>query len=375
MPKHLNCCERESKKLIFNSSHDFEKWQSALLPLGSTIEDAVKNLDKVAIKIVLVINSNGEFEGTVSDGDIRRALLSGLNFQSLIDSIVHRGAFVVPPKVSRETVLQLMVANKIQQIPVINDVGHVVGLHIWDEVASNPVRSNVMIIMAGGKGTRLRPHTETCPKPLLPIAGKPMLEHIIENAKQEGFSKFIISINYLGEMIVDHFDSGERWDVHIEYVREDSPLGTAGALGLLAPTPIEPFLITNGDVITDIRYGKLLDFHKRCNASATMAVRVHEWQNPFGVVHTNGVEIVGFEEKPVVRSHINAGVYALSPDVLGLLAPHVHCDMPTLFELAKAQGLRTVAYPMHEPWLDVGRPTDLALADAKMRNKTKEIGE
>jgi dTDP-glucose pyrophosphorylase len=336
--------------------------------MGSTIEDAVKNLDIVAIKIVLVFNSNGVFVGTISDGDIRRALLSGLNFQSQIDGIVHRGALVVPPNVGRETVLQLMVANKIQQIPVLNDVGEVVGLHLWDEVTSNPSRSNVMVIMAGGKGTRLRPHTETCPKPLLPIAGKPMLEHIIENAKQEGFSKFIISINYLGEMIVDHFGSGERWDVQIGYVREDSPLGTAGALGLLDPVPAEPFVITNGDVITDIRYGELLDFHKRCHASATMAVRVHEWQNPFGVVQTNGVEIVGFEEKPVVRSHINAGVYALSPEVLGLMAPHAHCDMPTLFERAKAQGLQTVAYPMHEPWLDVGRPTDLALADAKMRS-------
>ena len=337
--------------------------------MGSTIEDAVKNLDIVAIKIVLVFNSNGVFVGTISDGDIRRALLSGLNFQSQIDGIVHRGALVVPPNVGRETVLQLMVANKIQQIPVLNDVGEVVGLHLWDEVTSNPSRSNVMVIMAGGKGTRLRPHTETCPKPLLPIAGKPMLEHIIENAKQEGFSKFIISINYLGEMIVDHFGSGEHWDVQIGYVREDSPLGTAGALGLLDPVPAEPFVITNGDVITDIRYGELLDFHKRCHASATMAVRVHEWQNPFGVVQTNGVEIVGFEEKPVVRSHINAGVYALSPEVLGLMAPHAHCDMPTLFERAKAQGLQTVAYPMHEPWLDVGRPTDLAQADAKMRIK------
>jgi dTDP-glucose pyrophosphorylase len=346
-----------------------KRWQHAVLPADSTIEQAIRNLDQVAIKIILVVNEKGEFEGTISDGDIRRGLLNGLLFQSSISSVIHKNALVVPPSVGRDLVLQLMVANKIQQIPILNDARQVVGVHLWDEVASNPVRSNVMIIMAGGKGTRLRPHTETCPKPLLPIAGKPMLEHIIENAKQEGFSKFIISINYLGEMIVDHFGSGKRWDVHIDYVREDSPLGTAGALGLLAPVPSEPFVITNGDVITDIRYGELLDFHKRCNASATMAVRVHEWQNPFGVVQTNGVEIVGFEEKPVVRSHINAGVYALSPDVLGLLAPHVHCDMPTLFERVKAQGLQTVAYPMHEPWLDVGRPTDLALADAKMRNE------
>jgi dTDP-glucose pyrophosphorylase len=346
-----------------------KRWEHAIMSADSTIEQAIHNLDRVAIKIILVVNEKGEFEGTISDGDIRRGLLNGLSFQSTINSVVHKNALVVPPSVGRDLVLQLMVTNKIQQIPILNETRQVVGLHLWDEVASNPARSNVMIIMAGGMGTRLRPHTESCPKPLLPIAGKPMLEHIIENAKQEGFSKFIISINYLGDMIIDYFGSGDRWGVNIDFVREDFPLGTAGALGLLSPAPTEPFVITNGDVITDIRYGELLDFHKRCNASATMAVRVHEWQNPFGVVQTNGLEIVGFEEKPVVRSHINAGVYVLSPDVLGLLAPHVHCDMPTLFERAKAQGLHSVAYPMHEPWLDVGRPIDLAQADAKMRRE------
>ncbi len=346
-----------------------EVWQRAMLPVGATIRQAIANLDQAAVKIVLVVNPIGLLEGTISDGDIRRGLLKGLDLGSPITKVIHRNALVVSPSITRETVMQLMVANKIQQIPVVDEQRRVVGLHLWDQITTPQARSNMMVIMAGGKGTRLRPHTETCPKPLLPIAGKPMLEHIIENAKQEGFSKFIISINYLGEMIVDHFGSGERWSVHIDYVREDSPLGTAGALGLLAPIPMEPFVITNGDVITDIRYGELLDFHKRCNASATMAVRVHEWQNPFGVVQTNGVEIIGFEEKPVVRSHINAGVYVLSPNVLELLAPHVHCDMPTLFERAKAQGLQTVAYPMHEPWLDVGRPTDLALADTKMRNE------
>ncbi len=346
-----------------------KRWQHAVLPMDSTIEQAIRNLDRVAIKIILVVNEKGEFEGTISDGDIRRGLLNGLEFQSSITSIIHKNALVVPPNVGRDLVLQLMVANKIQQIPILNEGRQVVGLHLWDEVASNPVRSNVMIIMAGGEGTRLRPHTENCPKPLLPIAGKPMLEHIIENAKHEGFSKFIISINYLGEMIMDYFGCGDSWDIKINYLSEDSPLGTAGALGLIDPTPTEPFIITNGDVITDIRYGELLDFHKRYKASATMAVRVHEWQNPFGVVQTSGMEIIGFEEKPVVRSHINAGVYALSPEVLELLTPNAHCDMPTLFERAKGRGLQIMAYPMHEPWLDIGRPTDLILANAKMRSE------
>ena len=164
-------------------------------------------------------------------------------------------------------------------------------------------------------------------------------------------------------MIEDHFGNGERLQVQIDYLREQSPLGTAGALGLLNPRPDAPFVVTNGDVITDIRYGELLDFHIRYNAAATMAVRVYEWQHPFGVVQTQGVEIVAFEEKPVARSHINAGVYALDSDALSVLSPNAHCDMPTLFERLQAKAKRTVAYPMHEPWLDVGRPDDLAVAN------------
>jgi NDP-sugar pyrophosphorylase family protein len=216
-----------------------------------------------------------------------------------------------------------------------------------------------MVIMAGGMGKRLRPYTENCPKPLLPVAGKPILEHIIARAKLEGFSHFVLAIHYLGHMIEDHFGNGERLGVRIDYLHEKSPLGTAGALGLMQPHPGLPFVVTNGDVITDIRYGELLDFHVRHAASATMAVRLHEWQHPFGVVQTQGVEIVGFEEKPIARSHINAGVYALDPAALDCLIANEPCDMPTLFERLQAQSKRTVAYPMHEPWLDVGRPSDL----------------
>ena len=347
-----------------------EFWQQAILPARSTIEQAIRNLDQVAIKIVLVINERGELEGTISDGDIRRGLLKGLDLKSTITNVTHRNALVVPPEMGREMVMQLMVTNKIQQIPVVNELRHIVGLHLWDEITTVPVRPNMMVVMAGGMGTRLRPHTENCPKPLLTVAGKPMLEHIIERAKLEGFSHFVLAIHYLGHMIEEHFGNGERLGVRIDYLREQSPLGTAGALGLLNPRPEAAFVVTNGDVITDIRYGELLDFHIRHDAAATMAVRVHEWQHPFGVVQTKGVEIVGFEEKPVARSHINAGVYALDPDALSVLSAETHCDMPTLFERLQAKARRTVAYPMHEPWLDVGRPDDLSMARA---NSLKDV--
>ncbi len=338
-------------------------WRQAILAFDSTIGQAISNLNKVAIKIILVVNEVGVLEGTISDGDIRRGLLKGLDMNSPIASIIHRNALVVPPELGRDLVMQLMFSNKIQQIPVVDEQHHIVGLHLWDEINLTPSRTNLMVIMAGGMGTRLRPHTEDCPKPLLPVAGKPMLEHIIERAKLEGFNHFVLAIHYLGYMIEEYFGNGDRLSVRIDYLREEYPLGTAGALGLLEPIPDAPFVVTNGDVITDIHYGELLDFHTRHNATATMAVRVHEWQHPFGVVQTQGVEIVGFEEKPIARSHINAGVYALDPLALSVLTADAHCDMPTLFERLQVKRQRTVAYPMHEPWLDVGRPADLQLAN------------
>ncbi len=336
-----------------------DRWRQAILPANVTLKQAIRNLDQVSIKIVLVVNEREELEGTICDGDIRRGLLKGLDLDSPIASVIHRNALVVPPEMGCDMVMQLMVANKIQQIPVVDEHHHVVGLHLWDVITTPPTRPNLMVIMAGGLGTRLLPHTENCPKPLLPVAGKPMLEHIIDRAKLEGFSQFVLAIHYLGHMIEDHFGNGEHLNVRIDYLREQFPLGTAGALGLLNPRPDAPFVVTNGDVITDIRYGELLDFHIRHHAAATMAVRVHEWQHPFGVVQTQGVEIVGFEEKPVARSHINAGVYVLEPAALSALNANICCDMPTLFERLQVEAKRTVAYPMHEPWLDVGRLDDL----------------
>lgn len=346
-------------------THFEQRWRKAIVNTDTTIAAVIQNLNEVSLKIVLVINADGVLEGTISDGDIRRGLLKGLNLSSPITDIIHRNALVVPPELSRNLVMQLMVANKLQQIPVVDAQHHVVGLHLWDQLSTPPSRQNTMVIMAGGMGKRLLPHTENCPKPLLLVAGKPMLEHIIERAKAEGFSHFVLAIHYLGYMIEDYFGNGAKWGVQIEYLREDSPLGTAGALSLLYPQPDAPFVVTNGDVITDIRYGEILDFHVRHGASATMAVRVHEWQHPFGVVQTQGIDIVGFEEKPVARSHINAGVYVLEPQALDVLSAAASCDMPTLFERLQTQSKRTVAYPMHEPWLDVGRPDDLLAANKK----------
>lgn len=339
-------------------------WRRAVLLSGSSLQQAIACLNESSFQIVLLTSSDGVLQGTLTDGDIRRGLLRGLSLDSKIESLVNLDPLVAPPQLGREAVLQLMQANRIHQLPIVDERRHVVGLHLLDELMVPKNRDNLMVVMAGGQGTRLRPHTENCPKPLLPVGGKPMLEHIIERARGEGFNRFVFAIHYLGHMIEEYFGDGGRWQVSIEYLREESPLGTAGAIGMISPLPELPFLVSNGDVLTDIRYGELLDFHCRHAAMATMAVRMHEWQHPFGVVRTRGVDIVGFEEKPIARSHINAGVYVLEPSALSRLRQDEHCDMPTLFARLQEQSERTIVYPMHEPWLDVGRDDDLKRARA-----------
>jgi NDP-sugar pyrophosphorylase family protein len=213
----------------------------------------------------------------------------------------------------------------------------------------------VGILLVGGFGTRLKPLTDESPKPMLPVAGKPMLEHIIERAKLNGFNRFLISINYLGHIIEEYFGSGGKLNVEIDYIRESFPLGTAGSLGLIDPIPAAPFVVVNGDVITNIDYGEFLDFHNRNRAIAAMAVQRHEWQNPYGVVQVDGMDIIGFREKPVVQAYINAGVYALDPIALGFLNVNTYVDMPSLFEKLRLERLRTIIYPMHESWRDIGQ--------------------
>lgn len=344
------------------NNQDGHLWRKTLVGPQASIQEAIRQLDATGLQICLVVDEDNLLLGTVTDGDVRRALLRGLDLKGPVAEIMFRSPMVVTPEMGRDMVIHLMRANKKHQLPMVDERRHVVGLHLWDEVVTPVARPNSIVIMAGGFGKRLRPFTENCPKPMLPVNGKPMLEHIIERARDEGFYNFVLSLHYLGHMIQDHFGDGAKWDVSITYLHETTPLGTAGAIGYL-PRPEHPFVVTNGDVLTDIRYGELLDFHVQQKAGATMAVRQHEWQHPFGVVRTNGIKIVEFEEKPIHRSHVNAGIYVLDPAELEHINPGEHCDMPTLFERIAAGGAQTIAFPMHELWMDIGRPEDLQRAN------------
>ena len=343
-------------------------WKKVALRTDATVREAAEILEYQSFHIALVADQSGRLLGTVSDGDIRRGLLSGQTLDSVITSIMHRRPTTALFSAAQREVLDLMNRNKISQVPVVYEDGRLSGLYIRGQLNEQPALPNTVVIMAGGMGTRLRPHTEACPKPMLELAGKPMLEHIIESAKSEGFSNFVVTLNYLGYMIEDHFGDGSGHGVSILYTKEEKALGTAGALSLLQLESQHPFIVTNGDIISDVRLSAVLDFHEYYCADATMGVRRYEWQNPFGVVHVEGMDITGFQEKPVVVSNINAGVYALNSVACNFAKSREFYTMPELFEDMRKDGFKTIACPLHETWLDVGRPADYQKA-IKMKSR------
>jgi dTDP-glucose pyrophosphorylase len=344
-------------------------WRKALIEKSSSIKDVIENLNNNAVKIAIVVNNKNELEGVISDGDIRRALLKGFNLSDSILSVMRKKPLVVTSEVGIDAIKKLMHAKKIQQIPIVDKKNKVIGLHFWDQIFISPIKNNIMVIMAGGKGKRLLPHTLNCPKPMVLVSGKPILLHIIERAKEEGISHFIIAINYLGHIIEKYFGDGSKFGAKVEYLKEDKELGTAGALSLLNKKYLkESFIVTNGDVVTDIKYNDLLNFHDNHNVRATMAVKSFEWQNPYGVVTLSGSEIINFSEKPILKSYINAGIYVLDFKVLSFLKKNEYCDMPTLFERLKIKKQRIIAYPIHEPWLDIGSAEDLLKAQSDFKN-------
>lgn len=324
--------------------------------------DVMRVIDQGGAQIALVLDDQQRLLGTLTDGDIRRALLHGETLDAPAERVMNREFRFVRSYDDQSMVLEMMRREVLRQIPVIDAQGRVVQLFTLQDLLKPKQRSNAVVIMAGGKGTRLRPHTENCPKPMLPVGDKPMLEIHLEQCISSGFCNFYFSVNYLKEQIIEYFDDGSRWGVSIEYLVEREPLGTAGSLKLLPDSLTDSILVVNGDVLTHLNLGNLLQFHSEHHANATLCVREHELTVPFGVVQTNGIELAGFQEKPTYRHQINAGIYVIDPDLLRLLNPNQFTDMPTLLTTAQEYGHRVVVCPVHEYWLDVGRPETLRQA-------------
>jgi len=229
------------------------------------------------------------------------------------------------------------------------------GVFLRDDPSSYSKLNNILLVMAGGRGARLMPLTSNCPKPMLLLGDKPILEHTINKAKMMGFSEIVISINYLGTIIQDYFNDGSEFGVKITYLEEGEPLGTGGALRLLQGDLREPIIVINGDVVTEIDYIKILEFHETQKAHATMAVRLHEWQHPFGVVNVQQSRVVGFEEKPINQTYINSGTYVIGDKMRKLIKDGEKIDMPDLLMRGSEAGLTVLAYVFDDAWIDIGR--------------------
>ena len=342
-------------------------WRKCILSPDNSVRDAIDNLIASSKRIVLIVSEEEKFLGTVSDGDIRRGLLRGIGLESRLSEIIQIEAIVATPEMPKDVIKQLMLTHKIQQIPIINSSSQLQGLLEWDHLDSAPERNNLFVVMAGGEGRRLLPHTLNIPKPMILIHGKPMLEHILLRAKANGFRNFVLIVHHLSQVIEDYFSDGTKWDIKIRYIREEQPLGTAGGLAQLSVRDSDHIVVTNGDVLSDLNYAELLQFHINTGATATMAVRQHEIAHPFGVVNLEGLRIVGIEEKPVQRNYINAGVYVISSKAIQSLAQGAFINMTDFFAKLLSGSEVICAYPIHESWIDVGRPEDLREVTTKFR--------
>lgn len=344
-------------------------WQSILVQPDCSLEDAIKTLDREGLRIVLVVDDRRRLLGTLTDGDVRRALIRHLPLTVPVSD-----AMCVTPQVaertwSRERILSVLEGSQLLQIPVVDEEKHLVGLETLHGLLQKRHRENAVFLMAGGFGTRLQPLTNNCPKPLLKVGTKPILEVILEKFINDGFQRFYISTHYMPEMIRDHFGDGSRWGVNIRYVHEDTPLGTGGALGLLPHDEIiAPIILMNGDLLTNLDFGSLLDFHLGHPAAATMCTRQYEHRIPYGVVESDGHHVRSMVEKPVHQFFVNAGIYVLEPETVKSVVPGTRVDMPTLLEQEIDRGRKVNIFPIHEYWLDIGRMEDFQRAQNEIGN-------
>ncbi|EKE80840.1 nucleotidyltransferase family protein [Idiomarina xiamenensis] len=341
-------------------------WQSALVTPTATIADAMTTLDNAALRIVLVVDAERKLLGTLTDGDIRRGLLARKGLDTAVTEVMNSQPKVGYSDWSLERLQRWMEKHQVLQLPILNEQGTVTRLETLQSLLSRPQYDNAVFLMAGGFGTRLRPLTQDCPKPMLEVGGKPILQVILEGFVNAGFQRFYISTHYKPEMITSHFGDGSHWGVDIRYVHEDKPLGTAGALGLLRAEQLsEPLFMMNGDLLTNLDYRKLLDFHQQCGGVATMCVRQHEFQIPYGVVRSDGHQATGIVEKPVSWYDVNAGIYLISPELIERVPLQQRIDMPDLLTQEIEQQRQVNVFPLQEYWLDIGRMEDFKRAQSE----------
>jgi dTDP-glucose pyrophosphorylase len=343
--------------------HLMKSWRNALTNTDASLEQAIEILDKAALRIALIVDDEGRLQGTLTDGDVRRALLKHLPLGTPVAEVMNPNPRVAKQGWTESRVLAMLEEHDLLQLPLIDDNRNVVGLTNLHDLLNKHRYDNPVFLMAGGFGTRLRPLTNNCPKPMLKVGDKPILEQILLGFVNAGFHHFYISTHYMPEVIRDHFGSGEKWGVSIEYIHEEEPLGTGGALGLLPHEDINlPLFVMNGDLLTSLNIRSFLEFHESHGSLATMCVRKYEHQVPYGVITSEGTQIKSMIEKPVHKFFVNAGIYLLNPELVKSVGRGVRVDMPTLLEQQIEEGRPVNMFPVHEYWLDIGQMGDFQRA-------------
>lgn len=343
-----------------------QHWQQVVIRPEATLRATMEVIDRGVLQIALVVDDDGRLVGVVTDGDIRRALIRGLSLEHAVTDVMNKRPKVASPRDSKTQLITVMEGHHLYQLPVVDAEGRVVGLESLKALYKQPSFPNPVFLMAGGFGKRLRPYTDDCPKPLLEIGGKPILETIVENFVKSGFKRFFLAVHYKAQLIKDYFGDGGRWGVTIEYIDEDEPMGTAGAIGLLPrDLPDVPLIVMNGDILTQIDFSRLLAYHNEQQAIATMCVREYEYQIPYGVVALEQQRVVGIEEKPLQNCMVNAGIYVLDHSLIETVAGQKSLDMPTLLNREVARGEVVSMFPVHDYWLDIGREADFLRAQGE----------
>jgi dTDP-glucose pyrophosphorylase len=336
--------------------------EGILIKASATILEAVKAIDRGGMQIALVVDGERRLLATVTDGDVRRGLLRGVSLEAPVTEIMHGNPAAVRSEDGRDGALRVMQRLSVHQVPTLDSEGRVVGIERIDDFVGLQSRDTWIVLMAGGRGIRLRPLTETIPKPMLPVGGRPLLESIIRNIKDQGYQRFFISVNHRREVVQDHFGDGSSLGVSIEYLIERESLGTAGALSLLPERPSHTIVVMNADLLTSVRFDQLLQYHADQGVEATMCAREFISQVPYGVVRFDGPRLMEIEEKPTQRHFVNAGIYALSPSVFDLIAKDRPLDMPDLFSALIERKRPAAVFPIREYWMDIGQMDDLQRA-------------
>lgn len=329
---------------------------------GRPLRDVLRSLDLSGLEIALVDGEDGRAIGVMTDGDVRRALLAGATLDTPVDPYVSMAFTAVGSSTSRAEVLDLMQSRRIGAVPVLDGSGRFEGLHTLHDLLGATVKPNWAVVMAGGRGERLRPLTDTIPKPMLKVAGRPILERIVLHLVGFGIRRIFLSVNYRADVIETHFGNGAAFGCEIEYLREDTPLGTGGALSLLPSGAADPILVLNGDLLTEFDIDRMLTFHDRGGFVMTVGVHQHAHTVPLGVVEVDGARVRHLREKPTEVWQVNAGIYVLDPGVISRVPERTHFGITGLVEGCLDRGEPVGAFHLRDEWIDLGHHDELKRA-------------